>query len=130
MKRLYLIIYIMVAIGCCFASCGSNDVTAGSAAVAYYEALIDSDYVAFADGMAGKKDMPKEYHDQFVLLSKAFAEKQNAEHNGLCGVKLKRYNLNKEEDLANVFLELCYSDSTREEVLVPMVLEDDVWLMK
>ena len=34
------------------------------------------------------------------------------------------------EDMANVFLELCFNDLTKEAVVVPMVKKDNLWLMK
>ena len=103
---------------------------ASDAAVGYYQALINKDYDTFVDGMQGKKDLPASYRAQFILLAQQFADKQISLHNGVDSISVVNTTLNKQEDMANVFLRLCYADSTSEEVLVPMVKESDIWLMK
>ena len=100
------------------------------AALGYYQALIDKDYAAFVDGMHGKKDLPASYRDQFIRLAQQFADKQLSLHNGVDSISVVCTRVNKQEDMANVFLRFCYSDSVKEEVVVPMIKEADVWFMK
>ena len=112
------------------ASCGGKKMDAASAAVCYYEALIDSDFVTYTNGIVGKAQLPEDYHNQFVKLTEAFVAKMDKEHDGLCGVTSNRCIESDDGDMANVFLELTFRDSTKEEVLVPMVLCNGQWMMK
>ncbi|MDO5447477.1 MAG: hypothetical protein Q4F34_06865 [Prevotellaceae bacterium] len=130
MGKSFVTILLTIVVFALAASCSGKDTDAASAAVGYYEALIDSDYVAYTDGMAGKAQLPSEYREQFVKLTEFFVAKMDKEHGGLCGVELKKSIENDGGDMANVFLELSFRDSTKEEVLVPMVLSDGQWLMK
>ena len=130
MKKAPVILALCLAALSLVASCGGRKTDAVSAAVSYYEALIDSDFVAYTDGMAGKAQLPEDYHQQFVRLTQSFAAKMNKEHGGLCSVSSGKSIENDKGDMANVFLELTFRDSTKEEVLVPMVLCDGQWMMK
>lgn len=101
-----------------------------SAVEGYYQSLMDSDYVTFTDGMAGKAQLPEEYHKQYVKLSEQFAKNQQEKHGGILSATTTIIQLNETQDSGYVCMELSFADSLSEEVLVPMVKIGDKWYMQ
>lgn len=123
--------FLCLTLAACIAiSCSKDKKGPEAYAIEYYTALINNDYAAYADGMEGKKSLPADYREQFINLSRQYANKLNKTHSGLDTILVSKCMLNKDEDMANVFLELCFNDSTKEAVVVPMVKKDNLWLMK
>lgn len=106
----------------------------------YYEQLVAGDYEGFVAGTINSQDtLPADYKEQLVLNAKMYVERMQNEHNGIHSVKAMRAQVdtlkgrNSDEIVAitaRAFVALGFADSTKEEILVPMVLKDDVWYLK
>lgn len=106
----------------------------------YYEHLANGDYNSFVDGTVNSQDtLPVNYREQLVLNAKMYMERMQNEHQGIKSVKairaqvdtIKAHNSDEIESItARAFLSLGFVDSTKEEILVPMVLKNDVWYLR
>jgi len=106
----------------------------------YYEHLANGDYNSFVDGTVNSQDtLPANYREQLVLNAKMYMERMQNEHQGIKSVKairaqvdtIKAHNSDEIESItARAFLSLGFVDSTKEEILVPMVLKNDVWYLR
>ena len=103
---------------------------AGRAAKIYYDCLIRGDYESFVDGYCQPERIPDGYRSQLIDNAKMFAAQQQREREGIREVQLLRCTADTATHRAKAFLLLCFGDSTREEVLVPMVEHEGVWMMR
>ena len=130
MKRLSV---IAVAILLLVAACKNTPVQenlAGKAAKEYYDHLVAGEYEEYLKGFVNEADFPQHYHDQLLVNAKQFMAQQKEEHRGIKEVRMANVKSDSLQHHTNVFLVLCYGDSTNEEVVVPMMLENNKWLMK
>lgn len=106
------------------------------AAKAYYDQLIHGDYAQFVAGTAGYDSLHESYREQLEVNMKQFIANQKATHVGIDSVVALRATIDTIKasgattTVADAFLALCYADSTREEVLVPMVKKGEIWMMR
>lgn len=103
---------------------------AAEAAKAYYDSLAAGSCGAYVGGMADADSLPKAYRDQLVANAKMFVAAQEEEHGGIDSVAVLRVDTPATAARRDVFLALCFGDSTREEVVVPMVETAAGWRMK
>ena len=105
----------------------------------YYEQLLHGDYKAFVAGTMGYGEgdsIPAAYREQLETNMKQFVARQKADHQGIDSVssvraKLDTTSVNGIQTIsASAFLNIHYSDKTTEQVVVPMVLKDNVWIMR
>lgn len=106
------------------------------AAKAYYEQLIHGDYEAYVEGTLHGDSIPQAMRQQLVLNMQMFMEKQRLEHRGIDSVSALRAvcdTVKLPNDslvlTANAFLTVCYSDSTKEEIVVPMIEKKGIWYL-
>ena len=124
-------------------ACSSDDKQeerAMTTAQKYYEQLVAGDYEGFVEGAINSQDsLPADYKEQLVLNAKMYVERMQNEHQGIRSVKAMRAQVdtlkaNNSDEIvaitARAFVALGFADSTKEEVLVPMVLKDDVWYLR
>ncbi len=120
-------------------SCGSPtpEEMASLAAKGYYDHLIHGEYEQFLEGV----DMPDylgrqyregqaSYYDQQTDNCRQFMAQQQEAHRGIREVRVVRAVRDSSLSYTNVFLTLCFGDSTNEEIVVPMVEKDGRWRMK
>ena len=113
------------------------------AAKDYYEHLVAGDYDQFLEGCYGiDSDFPASYREELTIALKQFMAQQRSQHRGINAVRAVRAKVSgdveknseplqpEEITAADVFLVLCFGDSTNEEIVVPMVLHDNRWKMK
>lgn len=100
------------------------------AAQQYYEHLLKGEYEQFVNGSVANRDIPEQYRRQLTANAKMFVEEQKNTHRGISKVQATGADVDEENGLANVFLVLCFGDSTNEEVVIPMVEDDGVWRMR
>ena len=74
--------------------------------------------------------IPKGYHEQLLLNAQMFMEQQQEEHKGLAGIHVLHAKADTARHVADVFLQMVYGDSTKVQVVVPMVLVHDDWKMR
>lgn len=100
------------------------------AAKTYYDQLLHGDYDAFVAGHLHGDSVPEAYRRQLVLNMKMFMEQQKTEHSGIDSVSPRRAEVDTTAHTANAFIILCYSDSTREEVVVPLIEKNGIWYLR
>lgn len=106
-------------------------------AKAYYDQLAAGNVDAFVEGTLKGDTLPEDYVEQLKLNIQMYVEKQQKTHNGISEVKAVRATCdtvktsnNAQLVRAQSILLLCFKDSTREEIAVPMVKKNDIWYMQ
>lgn len=131
MRRLFIIASIAVAaMWACSEQKPSADEMAGRTAKLYYDYLVEGKYDAYVDGFFQPDSIPGVYREQLIANAKMFAAQQHEERKGIASVRLLRARADTARNVASAYLLLCYGDSTREEIVVPMVEHKGVWMMK
>lgn len=110
----------------------SDEALAAQAAKTYYDQLLQGDYASFVAGTDGYDSVPGYYREQLLVNMKQFLAQQKKDHSGIDSIVVVRAKLDTVSNriVANAFLKICYADSTKEEVVVPMIKRNDVWMMK
>lgn len=98
------------------------------AALAYYTCLVEGRYEDFVSAIAYSDSMTDGYRSQMVDLTAQYAAREKELRGGLVSVRVLGDTV--AGDVANVFLEVTFGDSTREEVALPMVKCGEVWKMQ
>ena len=103
---------------------------AGKTAKIYYDYLLKGKYVEFVDGFYRPEKIPDSYHAQLVENAKMFMAQQQEEHKGMARVEVENVTADTARHVADVFLTICYKDSAKEQIAVPMVQKKGIWLMR
>lgn len=119
---------MLATLGSC--SGPSPEELASLAAQGYYNHLIHGEYEKFLEGKSGTDSLPADYQDQLLTSYRQFMAQQEQAHHGIREVRISRASRDTLLQCTNVFLVLCYGDSTNEEVVVPMVEKDKGWRMR
>jgi len=96
----------------------------------YYDYLIAGDYESFVDGIYQPDAIPEAYREQLITNARMFMGQQTAERKGIASTQLWRAEVGADGKTADVFIILCYADSTREEIVVPMIEVEGNWMMR
>ena len=129
----------MIVLVAALAACGSatKEELASLAAKGYYDHLIHGEYEQFYEGM-DQRTLPDgtalsdeaAYRNQMLDNLRQFMARQAQEHRGVLEVRVSNATTDTVQQLTNVFLVLCFADSTNEEIVVPMVERHGAWRMK
>jgi len=103
---------------------------AGRAAKLYYEQLLKGQYDAFLGGENRSEKLPDSYRKQLLTNLRQFVEQQKAEHNGIDSVSFVSSVFSEKDSTASAFLLFHYGDKTTEQVVVPMLKKQGVWMMR
>lgn len=103
---------------------------AAIAAKGYYDMLLEGKYEDYVNGFYRPDSIPQSYREQLVANAKMFVGKQQELRKGITEVTVATAKADTATHTANVFLMFAYGDSTREQVLVPMVEHDGEWKMR
>lgn len=103
---------------------------AGIAAKGYYDMLLEGRYDEFVDGQNMPHRIPEGYRQQLVLNAKMFVEQQKNEHRGMKAFQILDAKADTAHHLADVYLSVTYGDSTKEQIVVPMVEVEKKWKMR
>ena len=135
-KPFRLVLLVMLVL---LASCGSatKEELASLAAKGYYDHLIHGEYEQFYEGL-DHRTLPdgttlstdSAYRSQMLDNLRQFMARQAQEHRGVLEVRVSNATTDTVQQLTNVFLVLCFADSTNEEIVVPMVERHGAWRMK
>ena len=97
----------------------------------YYQSLLKGEYDAFLSGIDGADSLPADYREQLVANTCQFVDVQQQQRGGMVSVEAIRAVIDSTATThADAFLLICFGDSTREEVVVPMVERQGKWLMR
>ncbi len=128
MKKLLYIIVAGIIVAC------SSDSDRGKQAAETAKTIYDSLFAGRADLFVrahyDADSLPEKYISERIDNAKMFVKEQDDEHRGVYSVRISRYEANDSLHTANVYLILCFGDSTNEEVLVPMIEHSGEWKMK
>ena len=116
-----------------FIGCSSGPTAeerAAQAAKTYYDYLVAGRYEQFLDGRVGADSLPDDYREQLLTSCQQFMAQQTKAHQGISDVRISNARTDSLTAYVSVFLLLCYADSVREEIVVPMVEHDGRWCMK
>jgi hypothetical protein len=114
-----------------FLSCSSTppEQQAAEAAKACYDLLVEDDAVRFLECKAGIDSLSADYGEQLLEAVRQYQRDIQQKHGGLREVRISddqsAFNTSQLSTLI-----LCYSDSTQEAIVVPMVERDGQWVMK
>lgn len=97
------------------------------AAVQYYSMLVKGDYGGFVEGYARSEELPEDFRSQLVDATAQFMAKDDMR--SLCNVTALNDSLYA-DSTAVVMLQLQFSDSTSEQIELPLVLTEEGWKMK
>lgn len=113
-------------------ACGGETTVdkAAEAAKGYYNSLVEGRYTDYVNGFSNAEGLPPSYVEQLVVNAKQFMAQQKEEHGGIKEVRTVSSRVDSLQGKTDVFLLFCYADSTQEEVVVPMVERNGVWMMK
>lgn len=103
---------------------------AGIAAKGYYDMLLEGRYDEFVEGQNMPHRIPEEYRQQLVLNAKMFVEQQKNEHRGMKAFQVLDAKADTAHHIADVYLSVTYGDSTKEQIVVPMVEVEKKWKMR
>jgi hypothetical protein len=131
-KRVDIVVLGILSILVGLAACSqpTPEELASLAAKGYYDHLIHGEYESFLEGM----DLPEapEYRSQLIDNYRQFMATQQSSRGGIREVRIVRAKTDsiQKQPYTNVFLTLCFGDSTNEEIVVPMVERDGRWRMR
>lgn len=132
-KSLVRIVGLLGFLGILGMSCGNPtaEEMASLAAKGYYEHLIHGEYEQFLQGKVGlNKHSEQEYWNQLRDNCHQFVHQQEQAHRGIYEVRVVNAKTDTLQKYTNVFMMLCFGDSTNEEIVVPMVERDGRWYMR
>lgn len=127
MRFLHCLILLLLVCSC---KGPTREELASLAAYGYYTHLIKGEYEHFMAGKAGADSLPAGYRQQLLAGYKQFMAEQEAKHEGIREVQVARAVTDSLSDDTYVFLMMCYGDSTREEIVVPMKEDGKGWRMR
>ena len=118
--------------GMLFLACSlSSEEMASLAAKGYYDHLINGEYEQFLEGKDGiDRNAAEDYWKQLLDNCHQYIRQQETTHRGISEVRVVSAKNDTLQNYMNVFLVLCFGDSTNEEIVVPMVEREGRWKMK
>lgn len=132
MKKLSCIFALLGVLG--LGACKSEGPDAGQlaavAAKGYYDLLVEGKWQEFLAGYNQPNRLPDGYQKQLLLNAQMFMEQQQMEHNGLVKVNVLNAKADTAHHVADVFLQMVYGDSTKEQIVVPMVEVKGEWKLR
>lgn len=128
--------FVYMAVASLLLSCSGGDgvdpecAAASEAAEEYYSFLTEGKCDEFVNGFARVNTFPEDYQGAFGKNTEDFIAVQKERHGGITAVDVSAAERDTINNTVNVFLTLSYGDSTTTRVVVPMVKNNDKWLMK
>lgn len=131
MRKLIYVFFAFILVGVVACKEEADPIVAvGNVAKKYYDYLRVGKYDSFVCGMNLPPRVPDSYRSQLTDNAKMFMAQMREEHNGIDSVKVRRAVVDSTGRGASVFLMLHYGDKSVEQVIVPLVKRDSVWLIR
>lgn len=125
MKKLVYIFAPLLLLSAC-----KNDprMKAMTAAEYYYNCLLDSQLGEWVDGRIYADSLTADIREERIALAREIREIMKSDRGGITAIKATHDTI--VANCAFVFIQTEYADTTSEEIMVPMVLDGEVWKMK
>ena len=130
MKKILFFLLSVMSLFSCKEKTPDPGYYAGIAAKGYYDMLLEGRYDEFVEGQNMPHRIPEGYRQQLVLNAKMFVEQQKNEHRGMKAFQILDAKADTVHHLADVYLSVTYGDSTKEQIVVPMVEVGKKWKMR
>ena len=96
----------------------------------YYELYRSGNYAEYVKAMQSCDDKPADFCKQMADALKQHAARIKAEKGGAVSAEFLRTELHAEHSAADAYLSVTYGDSTKEEIVLPLVFWQDKWRLK
>ena len=114
--------------------CSSSELTqeelAGKAAKGFYDRLLAGDTEGFLSGKADADSLPSDYRSQLLKAYEQYKQQLDDMHGGVVAVTVSNVRNDSLQQMMQAFLLLNFKDSTKEEIIVPMVQQGVEWKMR
>ena len=130
MKKILFFLLSVMSLFSCKEKTPDPGYYAGIAAKGYYDMLLEGRYDEFVEGQNMPHRIPEEYRQQLVLNAKMFVEQQKNEHRGMKASQVLDAKSDTAHHISDVYLYVTYGDSTKEQIVVPMVEVEKKWKMR
>lgn len=132
--RLLAICFTSILLFACASKPDSEKITAEQEAMEacrnYYEALYNGNYEKFLDGRVNADAMPESFRQGMIDNLMQHVKKTQQTHRGVETIDEKTAEMDTTLHVMMVYLLVNYGDTTKEEIVVPMVESDGEWKMK
>ena len=96
----------------------------------YYELYRSGNYAEYVKAMQSCDDKPADFCKQMADALKQHAARIKEEKGGTVSAEFLRSELHAEHSAADAYLSVTYGDSTKEEIVLPLVFWQDKWRLK
>lgn len=126
----FLLMVILLLCGCSRQG-QSPEEQAGIAAKEYYDRLLAGDIDAFLNGKADIDSVPADYRSQMYAACEQYKKELDETHGGVAAITVSNARKDSTQQMMmQAFLLLNFRDSTKEEIIVPMVQRGEVWKLR
>ncbi len=125
----FLLMAILLLCGCSQQDQSSEE-QAGIAAKEYYDRLLAGDIDGFLKGKADMDSVPADYRSQMYAACEQYKKELDETHGGVATITVSNARTDSTQQMMQAFLLLNFKDSTKEEIIVPMVQRGDVWMLR
>ena len=126
----YLLLLITLMLCACSEQQQTPEQMAGQAAQVYYDRLLAGDTEGFLSGKADVDSLPTDYRMQLLKACEQYKQQLDALHGGVASVTISNVRNDSLQQMMQAFLLLNFKDSTKEEIIVPMVQRGVEWKMR
>lgn len=130
MRNFLFISLALLLLSSCKQEPPKPELIAAQTAKAYYEQLLQGHYADFVAGTYQPDSIPAAYRKALEDNARRFVHLQDSLHKGISKVDVAGATLQPKDSTVNAYLLFVFGDSTREQVLVPMVRRHQLWLMR
>ena len=126
----FLLMAILLLCGCSQQDQSSEE-QAGIAAKEYYDRLLAGDIDGFLKGKTDMDSVPADYRSQMYAACEQYKKELDETHGGVAAITVSNARKDSTQQMMmQAFLLLNFRDSTKEEIIVPMVQRGEVWMLR
>jgi hypothetical protein len=74
--------------------------------------------------------VPADYRSQMYAACEQYKKELDETHGGVAAITVSNARTDSTQQMMQAFLLLNFRDSTKEEIIVPMVQRGDVWMLR